>query len=94
MRRTRPWPSRCRFSSAAPGQNGDFPARRCVDLDTARRAAQAFVKKGQLEAGGRMGVLIAIVEARGFIIAGGRIVEIDAILDPRRIARLAGAALR
>jgi len=41
-----------------------------------------------------MGVLIAIVEARGFIIAGGRIVEIDAILDPRRIARLAGAALR
>jgi hypothetical protein len=34
----------------AGGQNGDFPARRCVDLDTALRAAQAFVETGRLEA--------------------------------------------
>ncbi len=33
----------------AGGQNGDFPARRCVDLDTALRAAETFVETGQLE---------------------------------------------
>lgn len=34
----------------AGGQNGAFPARRCVDLDTALRAAHTFVETGQLEA--------------------------------------------
>ncbi len=47
---------------------------------------------------GSAGVVITIggrpFSMMGFIIAGGRIVEIDAILDPRRIAMLAGAALR
>ena len=47
---------------------------------------------------GSAGVVITIggrpFSMMGFIIAGGRIVEIDAILDPRRIAKLAGAALR
>lgn len=42
--------SRSNISIKAGGQNGDFPARRCVDLDTALRAAQAFVETGQLEA--------------------------------------------
>jgi RNA polymerase sigma-70 factor (ECF subfamily) len=47
---------------------------------------------------GSAGVVITVdgrpFSMMGFIVAGGRIVEIDAILDPRRIARLAGAALR
>ena len=33
----------------AGGQNGEFPARRCVALDTALRAAQTFVETRQLE---------------------------------------------
>ena len=47
---------------------------------------------------GSAGVVVTVdgrpFSLMGFIVAGGRIVEIDAILDPRRIARLAGAALR
>ena len=47
---------------------------------------------------GSAGVVITVdgrpFSMMGFIVAGGRIVEIDAILDSRRIARLAGAALR
>jgi RNA polymerase sigma-70 factor (ECF subfamily) len=47
---------------------------------------------------GSAGVVITIggrpFSMMGFVIAGGRIVEIDAILDARRIARLAGTALR
>jgi RNA polymerase sigma factor (sigma-70 family) len=46
---------------------------------------------------GSAGVVITVngrpFSMMGFIIAGGRIVEIDAILDSRRIARLASAAL-
>jgi RNA polymerase sigma factor (sigma-70 family) len=47
---------------------------------------------------GSAGVVITVdgrpFSMMGFIVAGGRIVEIDAILDSRRIARLADAALR
>jgi RNA polymerase sigma-70 factor, ECF subfamily len=47
---------------------------------------------------GSAGVVITVggrpFSMMGFIIAGGTIVEIDAIVDSRRIARLAGAALR
>jgi len=32
--------------------------------------------------------------AQGFILANGRVVEIDAIVDSKRIAQLAGAAFR
>jgi RNA polymerase sigma-70 factor (ECF subfamily) len=30
----------------------------------------------------------------GFVVAGGRIIEIDAIADPKRVARLAAAVLQ
>src|SRR5690242_1719234 len=47
---------------------------------------------------GSAGVVVTVggrpFSMMGFIVAGGRIVEIDAILDSQRIARLAGAALR
>jgi RNA polymerase sigma factor (sigma-70 family) len=47
---------------------------------------------------GSAGVVITVggrpFSMMGFIVAGGRIVEIDAIVDSRRIATLAGAALR
>jgi len=47
---------------------------------------------------GSAGVVITVggrpFSMMGFIVAGGRIVEIDAIVDSRRIAMLAGAALR
>src|SRR6266852_6042582 len=47
---------------------------------------------------GSAGVVITVggrpFSMMGFIVASGKIVEIDAILDPRRIAKLAGAALR
>ncbi|HEX9097929.1 MAG TPA: sigma-70 family RNA polymerase sigma factor [Candidatus Dormibacteraeota bacterium] len=47
---------------------------------------------------GSAGVVITVggrpFSMLGFIVAGGRIVEIDAIVDSRRIATLAGAALR
>ncbi|HEV2218117.1 MAG TPA: sigma-70 family RNA polymerase sigma factor [Candidatus Dormibacteraeota bacterium] len=47
---------------------------------------------------GSAGVVVTVdgrpYSLMGFTVAGGRIVEIDAILDPLRIARLAGAALR
>jgi hypothetical protein len=33
----------------AGGQNGEFPVRRCVAIDTALRAAQTFVETRQLE---------------------------------------------
>ena len=47
---------------------------------------------------GSAGVVITVggrpFSMMGFIVAGGRIVEIDAIVDSRRIKKLAGAALR
>lgn len=47
---------------------------------------------------GSAGVVITVggrpFSMMGFIVAGGRIVEIDAIVDSRRIAKLAGAAIR
>lgn len=47
---------------------------------------------------GSAGVVITIdgrpISMMGFIVAGGRIVGIDAILDSRRITKLAGAVLR
>ncbi len=47
---------------------------------------------------GSAGVVITVggrpFSMMGFILAGGKIVEMDAIVDSRRIARLAGAALR
>ncbi|HEX7265664.1 MAG TPA: sigma-70 family RNA polymerase sigma factor [Candidatus Dormibacteraeota bacterium] len=47
---------------------------------------------------GSAGVVVTVdgrpFSLMAFTVAGGRIVEIDAILDPRRIARLAGAVLR
>ena len=47
---------------------------------------------------GSAGVVITVggrpFSMMGFIVAGGRIVEIDAIVDSRRIARLARAAIR
>jgi RNA polymerase sigma-70 factor, ECF subfamily len=47
---------------------------------------------------GSAGVVITVggrpFSMMGFIVANGRVVEIDAIVDSRRIAKLAGAALR
>ena len=46
---------------------------------------------------GAAGVLVTVggrpFSLMGFIVSGGRIVEIDAIADPKRVARLAAAAL-
>ena len=33
----------------AGGQEGDYPARRCVDLETALRAARTFASTGELD---------------------------------------------
>lgn len=41
---------RSRVTIKAGGQNRDFPARQCVDLKTALRAAETFVETGQMEA--------------------------------------------
>lgn len=47
---------------------------------------------------GSAGVVVMVAgrpfSMMGFIVAGGRIVEIDAIVDPGRIATIAGAAIR
>lgn len=46
---------------------------------------------------GAAGVVVTIsgrpFSLMGFIVSGGRIIEIDAIADPKRVARLAGAVL-
>ncbi len=83
---------------------GDFGARRAAVVvhgaaAVARQSLASALPAAQLHralVNGAAGVVVTVggrpIAVMGFIVADGRIVEIDAIADPPRVRRLAGAA--